>query len=350
MDSPTIYAEKNFCDKDKDNNVIDSITSNPILDNQIISIRSGHNVHCFDIDTLYRIYVESNGKPPLNPFTRQLLSDDIIKKIIEYERNNRITIGLKFSNTTFPLWLPYYKSIGDLLIKLLKLLETRTGNIITAFEYDFFVANYSYYIYQLDMEKSAEQLNYKIVMPKKFSNNQQKQVSLEKLYIYLENKQDNFNNRHIYMLLNHYFNANVTVEFFYKSNNKKTRFWIDAHIFNQSFDQLLYTIYDILLEDGYKLIDILCQIPKIKRSIDNQFVEIINLDQIPIPINKIVTIKLHTGENMNNIKPLKNWLFLAKSDSFWEPDASFLLENILNSNEKDFDDMNTYLDFITSRF
>jgi hypothetical protein len=57
-----------------------------------------------------------------------------MKKIMKYETSNHINIRIKFGNTISPMWLSYYKSIGDLLIKLIKVVEGRERNIISALE------------------------------------------------------------------------------------------------------------------------------------------------------------------------------------------------------------------------
>jgi len=106
-------------ERDKNGNYLDSITYNVIPPERVIGVQTGSCTKYFDIDTLYRIKVETDDV--INPFTRQPLSDDTITKIDKYGADRVVTFeadyGYEMAKHT--LKMPYYKSIGDLISKVI---------------------------------------------------------------------------------------------------------------------------------------------------------------------------------------------------------------------------------------
>jgi hypothetical protein len=125
-----------------------------------------------------------------------------------------------------------------------------------------------------------------------------------------------------------------------------------VEFFNHTFESILIATYNMLIESGKNLINMLCQIPMVKNS-DDRFIPVNDLNQIPFPVKKNVEIKLETKNYTNKLNiyltsiQLKNWLYLAKSVPEWETTATFLLAAILNSNPDNFESINHYLGHIS---
>lgn len=86
-------ADEN-CERDENGNYLDVMTYNVIPPGQLIRILIGPSKKCFDIDSLYRSFVESGIS--INPFTREPLPDSVIEKIKSYGMEREITFFLSF--------------------------------------------------------------------------------------------------------------------------------------------------------------------------------------------------------------------------------------------------------------
>lgn len=335
------------CDKNEEGFYIDSITGDYIPEDMLVSVQSGTVMHCFSIDTLYKSYVEGGYKPPVNPFTRKPLADNIVEKIIEYEKKNHIMVGVKIGNTIFPLWFPYYKSVGALIVKLLQFMESRNNNnMVEALKYDFRARRLDS-IYHNDLEKSCQKIYGSTVIftALKFDDPGFEHLSTENLYKYLEDKQDELvANRHIFMILNHRFNTNVELVIYYQSEN--ITFKADVENFEHTFREILFFAYDRLIEAGHELKRLLCQVPRVRsiRSLGD-YTLIKDLEEIPIPILRKVNVRLSRGYEFHE---LRNWLLLAKSVPAWENDASDLLEAMSQYDMDDFGTMRRYIDALVN--
>lgn len=68
--------------------VIDSFTFQPIpVENLVTVIVIGETTQTFDIDTLYRHWIESGEEQPVNPLSRNPLSLRVIERIRDYKKS-----------------------------------------------------------------------------------------------------------------------------------------------------------------------------------------------------------------------------------------------------------------------
>lgn len=126
--------QSSFQKKDPDEKIYDLITGHIIPPELLISVTTRDITHCFNIDTLYRIWVDSDLKSSIiNPYTRQPFEKNILKKVYKYasKKNKKFDVirCVQLEDQVFKLIdnnpsdifiyeidVPYYKPVGHILM------------------------------------------------------------------------------------------------------------------------------------------------------------------------------------------------------------------------------------------
>lgn len=99
----------------------DSITGEFVPESHRVWLKTGENDFLFNVDTLYRSYVESEKKEMINPFNRQSLPEHVIEIVREYEKKMSANIYITVESNIFEVMkvtCPYYKTYGDIILML----------------------------------------------------------------------------------------------------------------------------------------------------------------------------------------------------------------------------------------
>jgi len=137
--------------KDFEGNVLDPITYNIIVD-----IEENNKHWYFDLDTLYR------DCSMVNPYTRQPFSQDIQDMITYYKKSKDVNIHLYSSRycngQTFIV--PYYKTLGDLIVTIISRSSRTSGKSFKVFLTDDIVSTSSNRsLYEGDMNSEVRMLS-----------------------------------------------------------------------------------------------------------------------------------------------------------------------------------------------
>ncbi len=100
--------------EDENGYVIDAFTANRIPKGRLVTVKSGDEYNCFDIDSLYQNYIRS--KSLINPFTRELFPKDVIDKIKSYKTTVKIIVDQSRSAS-----LEKTSLIGEVFITAIKI-------------------------------------------------------------------------------------------------------------------------------------------------------------------------------------------------------------------------------------
>lgn len=104
------------CEVDNEGRILDAITYMPIPHGLIIRVKSGENVYCFNIDTIYRSMVKSNNNVAVDPFTRNPFPPEITAQAQNYGKTMEISIIFE----TMKFHADYFTPVGDIIVHLLK--------------------------------------------------------------------------------------------------------------------------------------------------------------------------------------------------------------------------------------
>lgn len=113
------------CERDAKGKVRDVISGGVISPDRVVSIKSGSIVHCFDIDTLYRHWIDKGKKDFItNPFTNQKVEENIYRRVLHYglakERKFDVFTNISGNIDIKNIRVPYYKPVGYMLILIFK--------------------------------------------------------------------------------------------------------------------------------------------------------------------------------------------------------------------------------------
>ena len=107
------------CERDNDGDIISAMTYDKIKKGRLITVRSGDQRYCFDIDDLYRYWFDNHLKAPQNPFDRTILPKDVIKKLENYKESVQCLITVKYARRRNSFRMSYHQHIGALISQVL---------------------------------------------------------------------------------------------------------------------------------------------------------------------------------------------------------------------------------------
>lgn len=183
------------CIKDPSGNILDAVTFNPIQTELLVKMWGGKTPLCFSVDTLYRYYVDSGSRTPINPFTKQELTDNVKARVLQYGKDTELNINL----TAISFKFPYYKQVGELIAKIIGIIsqegeETQTSLL----NIDIQLADGTS-LYSMDLEEQVNgDQNLNICLLK---SEQTRKEYLNKLYGYLEHKINDVGTNHYHLFL-----------------------------------------------------------------------------------------------------------------------------------------------------
>ncbi|CAK7994954.1 Hypothetical protein POVR1_LOCUS472 [uncultured virus] len=173
------------CERDENGNYLDVLTYNIIPPGRLIRIPMGPSEKCFDIDSLYRSFVESGNA--INPFTREPLPESIIEEIKDYGVGKEVIIQLTHWSVRRPkeiLAVPYYKTIGDLIVKIIAAAAKKSGTSYIPFlKYDLVGDGES--IYLMNLEDNVSSIENRSIEFAHFRNSDAGRQALNRLVQYL---------------------------------------------------------------------------------------------------------------------------------------------------------------------
>jgi hypothetical protein len=112
--------EKPDYELDEDGNIIDPITYLPIPKDRLVQFISNDKNKYFDIDVLYKYYINNHLSKPLDPYTRQKLPIEIRKKVYAYSKSVSCHISIKvLSGKKYGFNVPYHRQIGWLISQII---------------------------------------------------------------------------------------------------------------------------------------------------------------------------------------------------------------------------------------
>jgi hypothetical protein len=108
--------------KDVPGGLIDQITSGEVSEENACFFGTGESRYCLDVDTLYRHTWNKKSLEPISPCLQELTT--VVKdKVLEYKSLKDIKILVALSKHSYALTAPYYRTLGDHIITIVKFVE-----------------------------------------------------------------------------------------------------------------------------------------------------------------------------------------------------------------------------------
>lgn len=196
----------NTCRRNKETHKLqDSLTNQDIEnDDDLVTVsirtREGVETSCFNVDSLYRIWVETDYNDLPHPFTRQSLlgNQRVMKKIREYaEKTERIfALNIPGEEMSDDIIFAYYKVVGDLIVYTLTAITNITGkNLVSALANDLVLSNskeqeQGISLYDFNMESEVPEGDTISIVP--FGNSTKKLAAYSKFRDYLEQWREDY--------------------------------------------------------------------------------------------------------------------------------------------------------------
>lgn len=174
------------CERDENGNYLDIITYNVIPPGRLLRIPMGKTSKCFDIDSLYRSFIETGNAH--NPFTRERFPDSIIEEIEAYgvATDVGIQIPTGVNSSKKHITVPYYKKVGDLIIKIVEMSARVFKTSYVEFLRLNLTNNDSESVYSMNLEDSVTSLDKNTIDYEEYLDDDAMRAGLSRFIAYLK--------------------------------------------------------------------------------------------------------------------------------------------------------------------